>query len=257
VVIIVVEVDVLLRGVPRLVGIVAVDHHEERLGRRRQEIRGFREDLRGEPVLLGPSPRSVGRVLAHRASHLRHGPPHLLPIGRPMGPVSVPRLSPDEVEDVEAAVEVVGRLELVQGVGDEHGLITLPLENLRQCGLPNRVRLPPVAPYVIALGSVPVSERPGPEACVDGPPRTDGWQRLGVGIGESQALSGQAVEVGRFDPGIAVGTDVILPQTVHYHHDHVGLGLSVRWTAAPGGDYRGAEQARSSRTRHLQELSSR
>ncbi len=34
VVIVVVEVDVLLRGVPRLVRIVAVDHHEERLGRR-------------------------------------------------------------------------------------------------------------------------------------------------------------------------------------------------------------------------------
>ena len=145
-----------------------------------------------------------------------------------MGPVAVPRLAPDKVEDVEAAVEIVGGLELVQGVGDEQGLVTVRLENLSQRNLPVGDRLPPVASYVIALGRVPVPERRGPEACVDGPPRAKGGQRFGVSIGETQAFSGQGVEVGGFDPGIALGADVVFPQAIKDHHDHVDLVLSVR-----------------------------
>jgi hypothetical protein len=57
-------------GVPRLVGVVGVDHEEEGLPAREvrgglQELRPLREDPRGEPVLFRSTVLGVGEVLKH------------------------------------------------------------------------------------------------------------------------------------------------------------------------------------------------
>src|SRR4029450_3205705 len=60
-------------------------------------------------------------------------------------------------------------------------------------------------------------ERPRPHARVYRPPRAEGGQRLGVGPGKAEALLRQGVEVGGLDLVVAVGPDVVLPQTVQYN----------------------------------------
>ena len=86
-------------------------------------------------------------------------------------------------------------------------------------------RLPALQDYVLALGRLPVPERPGPHPRVDRPPGADGRYRLGVGTGEAQALFSQSVEVWGLDPAVAVGSDVVLPQAVYDDQDDVGVAF--------------------------------
>ena len=91
---------------------------------------------------------------------------------------------------------------------------------------------------------------------MDGPPGQDGRDRLGIRVGEEEALLGQRVEVRCVDPVVAVGTDVIPSQTVHYHHDYVHLRTPFGQIAASRGCGRRAKQGKASgpRARDLQEV---
>ena len=117
---VVVEVDVLVGGVPGLVRVVAVGHEEERLVAsfgRLQQLHGSREDPRGEPVLFAlpfsqKTPLHVRPVLLHLGPHrgdvaLEQGVLHSVVREGPVRHVVVGGLAPDEVEDVEALLEVV------------------------------------------------------------------------------------------------------------------------------------------------------
>jgi hypothetical protein len=127
---VVVEVDVLLGGIPGFVRIVAVGDEEERLvasfGRLQQLHRPAKHPW-GEPVFLAvplrqKTPFNVGPVLLHLSPHradvaLEEGAVHPVVRERPVRHVVVCGLAPDEVEDVEAELEVVGGLVLVHVVG--------------------------------------------------------------------------------------------------------------------------------------------
>jgi hypothetical protein len=127
---VVVEVDVLLGGIPGFVRVVAVHRQEERLVAsfgRLQQLHRPAEHPWGEPVLLAlplrqKTPFHVGPILLHLGPHrgdvaLEEGALHPVSRKRPVRHVVVCGLAPDEVEDVEAPLEVVGGLVLVHVVG--------------------------------------------------------------------------------------------------------------------------------------------
>src|SRR5215217_1912694 len=223
-----VEVDVLLRRVPRLVRIVVVDEHEERLAVfRHLEVFGrLGEDLRGEPILLALAAQGVRPVLAHDLLSVRgaraadQGVFHLLIGSRRLGPEVVPLLAPDEVEGVEAPVHVVE-----------------------------------------------VPERERPYTRVDRAPRQDGWEGLGVRAVEAQALLGEGVEVGGLYPVVSVDAEVVPSQAVYDHQYYVHsrsparkvlfghLCKAVGQAAAPGRAEHGSPGG--PRTGHLEKVPAR
>src|ERR671916_852739 len=191
---------------------------------RLQELHALHEHLRGEPVLLALAARRVGEVLEHDVPGVRGAwaPDQdiVYPLRRGLRarPEQVPLLPPDEVEDVEAAVHVVEGPELVQGVGHEEVLVALVGEDLGERRLVARDGLPTPQAHVVLVPLLPVPERERTDARVDPAPRRDGGNRLGIGAGETQALVGERVEVGGLYPVVAVGPDVVLPQTIDYHN---------------------------------------
>src|SRR5918994_7543426 len=70
---------------------------------------------------------------------------------------------------------------------------------------------------------------------MDTPPRRYGGDRLGVRVGEEQALLSEGVEVRSLDPAVAVGADVIPSQTVYDHQGYVQAVLppSIHFLAPP------------------------
>src|SRR5215211_4270511 len=224
-----VEVDVLLWWVPRLVRVIVVDEHDEGLAllRHLEVFGGFREHLRGEPVLLALAAQGVRPVLAHDLLGVRgaraadQGVLHLLLGGRRLGPEVVSLLAPDEVESVEAAVHVVEGPELVQRVRDYQVVETFCEQDLADGDLSSRDWLPApeVDVLVIPLLPVPEGERPYPR--VDRALRQDGRQRLGVRAVEAQALLGEGVEVGGLYPVVAVDPEMVPSQAVYDHQYYV------------------------------------
>src|ERR687897_2951436 len=105
-------------------------------------------------------------------------------------------LAAEEVEDVEAAMNIVRGLELVHVVRHEVGPVPGRLHHLGERGLVVGYRFPALQDYVLTLGRYPVSERPSPEARVYGPPSTDRRYGLRVCLGKEQAVFGEGVEVG-------------------------------------------------------------
>src|ERR671911_2427682 len=156
---------------------------------------------------------------------------------RPRGFVIVCGLAAEEVEDVEATMNIVGGLELVHVVSHEVGPVPRRLHRLGERGLVVGYRLPALQDYVLTLGRHPVSEGPGPEARVYGPPRADRRYGLGVSPTKEQAVFGEGVEVGGPDVLVAVGADVILPQAVDDDQDHVGVPVGRRGVAWEIGEH--------------------
>ena len=255
--------------------IVAVHGKEERPVRSGglQKLGSPREDLRGEPVLFRFAISRIGEVplevqpapRPHKAFfHQR-----LLDFSGGAGiewSVAVCGLPPDKVEDIEAAMEVHGGVVLLQVVCNEHRLVACASHRFREGGLVVGYRLPALQAGIYAFVTPPVLERPGPEPRVYGPPRTDSRRGLGVGPGEAQAVSGEGIEVRSLDLVVAIGADVILPQTVHDDQHHVGGPIRRRGIIGEVGEYPrtlapGEQRHPGCRpcypgTRHLQELSS-
>src|SRR5215213_6968903 len=224
-----VEVDVLLRRVPRLMRVVVVDEHEERLAllRHLQVLGRLGEHLRGEPVLLTLTAHGVRVVLVHDLLGVRgarasdQGVLHLLLGGRRRRPEEISLLTPDEVEGVEAPVHIVERPELVQRVCDHQVVETLSEEDLGEGNLSSRDRLPAPEADILVVPLLPVPERERPYPRVDRAPSQDGRQGLGVRAVEAQALPGDGVEVGGLYPVVAVDPEVVSSQTVYDHQYHV------------------------------------
>src|SRR5215211_7909204 len=229
VVALVVEGYILLGRVPRLVRVVVVDQHEERLAllRHLQVLGRLGEHLRGEPVLLTLTAHGVRVVLVHDLLGVRgarasdQGVLHLLLGGRRRRPEEISLLTPDEVEGVEAPVHIVERPELVQRVCDHQVVETLSEEDLGEGNLSSRDRLPAPEADILVVPLLPVPERERPYPRVDRAPSQDGRQGLGVRAVEAQALPGDGVEVGGLYPVVAVDPEVVSSQTVYDHQYHV------------------------------------
>src|SRR5918995_2913460 len=225
---------------------------------RLQEPDALTEDPRGEPVLLTPAVLGVGEVLEHDLFGVRgvgstderlFYPPVR---GRRPRHEEVPFLAPDPLEGAESPVETVGGPELVEGVGDKERLVVLLQQYLRKRRLLIRYRLPAPERHVVFgyVPEFPAPEREAPESRVDTPPGWYGRDRLGIRVGEEEALLGEGVEVRGLYPAVAVGADVVFPQGVYYHQDYVqDLTASIDMLSRPSvaaADY----TARPGRYRH-------
>src|ERR671921_2345671 len=226
---IVVEGHILLGRVPRLVRVVVVDQHEERLAllRHLQVLGRLGEYLRGEPVLLVLAANGVRVVLVHDLLGVRgawaadQSVLHLLLGGGRRRPEEVSLLPPDEVEGVESPVHIVEGPELVQRVGDHQVVEALFEEDLGEGNLSSRDGLPAPEADILVIPLLPVPERERPYTRVDRAPRQDGRQGLGVRAVETQALFGEGVEVGGLYPVVAVDPEVVSSQAVYDHQYYV------------------------------------
>ena len=124
--------------------------------------------------------------------------------------IAVALLPANPAPFVEAAVEVLGGLELVIGVGYEAGAIALRAQQLRD-GVELLLDRPPAGrAHEVSLVMAMAMEGIDAPSRMQRPPDGQGRQGLRVGAGEQHRLRRQRVEVGGGDPVVAVTATVVL-----------------------------------------------
>ena len=184
------------------------------------ELDGRAEEPRRGPRLLGAVGLHVDEVGADPVRiALVAGNQRLVGAGR--GPVAVLGLTPHELPLPEAAGEVHPRDEVVGHVGEEAGMVAAAHQRLGDGRLVGRHGLPAGDVDVVPGHGGIAGEGEGPAARVQGASRRDGGQAFGMGVGEANALSSEAVQVGRVDPVVAVGTEIGGAQRIRHDDDDV------------------------------------
>ncbi|OQB34907.1 MAG: hypothetical protein BWY06_03318 [Candidatus Latescibacteria bacterium ADurb.Bin168] len=130
---------------------------------------------------------------------------------------------------IKTAVEVLRRFELVVCVRDERRAVSLFAEKLRKCVLFLIDRTPPRRSDEIPLQRPMAMERKHSLSGMQRPPHRERRQALGIRLGEQHTFPRDCVKVGRVDPRVAVGADMVFPERVqndkHEVHGSVSSGV--------------------------------